>query len=89
MLPVPEARVYYEVAGSGPVLLLISGGAADADFFTPIVGFLADHYTVVRYDPRGISRSRLDGPVEDVRSRFTPTMPGGCCPRSAASPLLS
>ncbi|MGH2618664.1 MAG: alpha/beta fold hydrolase, partial [Thermomicrobiales bacterium] len=62
----PGARLYYDVSGSGPVLLLIPGGAADADIFTPIVAPLAEHYTVVRYDPRGISRSRLDGPAEDV-----------------------
>ncbi len=65
-LTVPGARLYYEVSGSGPVLLLIPGGTADADGFVPLAGFLEDHYTVVRYDPRGISRSRLDGPADDV-----------------------
>jgi pimeloyl-ACP methyl ester carboxylesterase len=65
-LTVPGARLYYEVSGSGPVLLLIPGGTADADGFVPLASFLEDHYTVVRYDPRGISRSRLDGPAEDV-----------------------
>lgn len=65
-LTVPGARLYYEVAGSGPVLLLIPGGPADAGIFAPIVGPLADHYTVVRYDPRGFSRSRLEGAPEDV-----------------------
>jgi pimeloyl-ACP methyl ester carboxylesterase len=65
-LTVPGARLYFEVSGSGPVLLLIPGGPADADGFVPLASFLDDHYTVVRYDPRGISRSRLDGPAEDV-----------------------
>jgi pimeloyl-ACP methyl ester carboxylesterase len=65
-LTVPGARLYYEVSGSGPVLLLIPGGTADADGFVPLASFLEEHYTVVRYDPRGISRSRLDGPAEDV-----------------------
>jgi len=65
-LTVPDARLYYEVSGLGPVLLLIPGGTADADGFTPLASFLEDNYTVVRYDPRGISRSRLDGPAEDV-----------------------
>ena len=65
-LTVPGARLYYEVSGSGPVLLLIPGGPVDADGFATSVGHLEDHYTVVRYDPRGISRSRLDGPAEDV-----------------------
>jgi pimeloyl-ACP methyl ester carboxylesterase len=65
-LTVPGARLYHEVAGSGPVLLLIPGGMADADGFAPLAGFLEANYTVVRYDPRGISRSRFDGPVVDV-----------------------
>ncbi len=65
-LTVPGARLYYEVSGSGPVLLLIPGGMADAAGFAPLVSFLEESYTVVRYDPRGISHSRLDGPGEDV-----------------------
>lgn len=65
-LAVPGARLWYEVSGSGPVLLLIPGGALDADSFAPVARLLAENYTVVRYDPRGISRSGLDGPAEDV-----------------------
>jgi pimeloyl-ACP methyl ester carboxylesterase len=65
-LTVPGARLYFEVSGSGPVLLLIPGGTADADGFVPLASVLEERYTVVRYDPRGISRSRLDGPAEDV-----------------------
>ncbi len=65
-LRVPGARLYYEVAGSGPVLLFIPGGPADADGFAPVARFLEERYTVVRYDPRGISRSSFDGPAEDV-----------------------
>lgn len=64
-VPAPGARLYYEYSGSGPVLLLIPGGMVDAGGFAPIIGPLEDHYTVVRYDPRGISRSRLETP-EDV-----------------------
>jgi pimeloyl-ACP methyl ester carboxylesterase len=65
-LTVPGARLYYEVSGSGPVLLFIPGGTADAAGFAPLARFLEDTYTVVRYDPRGISHSRLEGPGEDV-----------------------
>jgi pimeloyl-ACP methyl ester carboxylesterase len=65
-LTVPDARLYYEVSGSGPVLLFIPGGTADAAGFVPLARFLEDDYTVVRYDPRGISHSRLEGPGEDV-----------------------
>src|SRR2546425_9181868 len=64
-LKVPGARLYYEVRGSGPVLLMIPGGPADAGMFAGIAPILADRYTVVTYDPRGNSRSSFDGPPED------------------------
>ncbi len=66
-LKVPGATLYYEVRGSGPVLLMIPGGPADAGAFWGIAGLLADWYTVVTYDPRGNSRSKLDGPPADQK----------------------
>jgi pimeloyl-ACP methyl ester carboxylesterase len=63
-LRVPGASLYYEVKGSGPVLLLISGGPTDADVYAGVARFLANRYTVVTYDPRGNSRSAVDGPPE-------------------------
>jgi pimeloyl-ACP methyl ester carboxylesterase len=65
-LKVSGATLHYEVRGTGPVLLLIPGGPTDADVFTPIREVLSDHYTVVTYDPRGLSRSPLDGEPEDT-----------------------
>ncbi|MFI1968376.1 hypothetical protein BLA24_13590 [Streptomyces cinnamoneus] len=62
LLPVPGARLYFEVRGTGPLLLLVPGGASDAEVFGPLADELAAHYRVVSYDPRGISRSVLDGP---------------------------
>src|SRR6266436_568763 len=67
ILKVPGARIYYEIQGSGPVLLMIPGGPADAGVFAGLAGFLADRYMTVPYDPRGNSRSVLDGPPEDQR----------------------
>jgi pimeloyl-ACP methyl ester carboxylesterase len=66
MLKVPGASLYHEVRGSGPALLMISGGPTDAGIFSVLADLLADRYTVVTYDPRGHSRSVLDGPPEDV-----------------------
>lgn len=66
-LKVPGARIHYEVRGSGPVLLMIPGGPQDAGVFAELAEYLADHYTTVAYDPRGNSRSALDGPPEDQR----------------------
>src|SRR6202140_5098774 len=63
----PGANVYYEVRGSGPVLLMMPGGPADAGNFQHIAEQLAADYTVVTYDPRGLSHSTLDGPVRDER----------------------
>jgi pimeloyl-ACP methyl ester carboxylesterase len=66
-LQVPGATLYYEVRGSGPVLLMMPGGPADAGAFRNIAQPLASHYTVVTYDPRGLSHSTLDGPLQDER----------------------
>jgi pimeloyl-ACP methyl ester carboxylesterase len=66
-LKVPGASLYYEAQGSGPVLLTIPGGPADGGVFAVLARFLADCFTVVRYDPRGNSRSVLDGPPEDQK----------------------
>ena len=64
-LKVPGANLYYEVRGSGPVLLLMPGGPMDASGFRSIAGQLAPHHTVVTYDPRGLSRSKLESPLDE------------------------
>jgi pimeloyl-ACP methyl ester carboxylesterase len=53
---------------SGPVLLTIPGGPADSDVFAGIAPMLAERYTLVTYDPRGNSRSTLDGTPEAWRA---------------------
>jgi pimeloyl-ACP methyl ester carboxylesterase len=66
-LRVPGAKIHYEVRGQGPVLLMMPGGPADAGAFRNIGQELASDYTVVTYDPRGISHSTLEGPFDDTR----------------------
>jgi len=66
-LKVPGASIYYEVRGTGLVLLLMPSGPADAGAFRNIAGYLASNYTVVTYDPRGLSHSPLEGPLNDAR----------------------
>lgn len=63
-LDVPGARLHYEVRGSGPLLMLVAA-PMDAEAFAPVADLLADDFTVVTHDPRGISRSRLDDPEQD------------------------
>src|SRR2546430_15472338 len=65
--PARGATLYYEIRGSGRVLLRMPGGPADAGAFRNIAEPLAAHYTVVTYDPRGLSHSTLEGPLQDER----------------------
>jgi pimeloyl-ACP methyl ester carboxylesterase len=44
---------------------MMPGGPADAGAFRRIAGHLESNYTVVTYDPRGLSHSPLDAPVQD------------------------
>ncbi|WP_018790898.1 alpha/beta fold hydrolase [Salinispora arenicola] len=57
-------RLRYEVRGSGPLMMLVAS-PMDAEAFAPVADLLADEYTVVTHDPRGISGSVLDDPEQD------------------------
>ena len=59
ILDEPGARLYYERRGAGPLLLLI-GSPMDSTGFAALADALADEYTVVTYDPRGIGDSSRD-----------------------------
>ncbi len=64
-IKVPGATLYFETRGQGPTLLLIPGGPMDAGGFEPLAVRLAGRFTVVACDPRGNSRSVIDGPKTD------------------------
>ncbi len=68
ILQVPGANLYYEVRGSGPVLLFMPGGPADATTFRQVEDDLASKYTVVTYDPRSLSHSKMTEPLDDPTS---------------------
>jgi pimeloyl-ACP methyl ester carboxylesterase len=57
VLEAKGATIYFEVRGSGPVVLVIPGGPQDAGVFARLAELLADRYTVLTFDPRGNSRS--------------------------------
>ncbi|RBM11528.1 alpha/beta hydrolase [Prauserella sp. PE36] len=63
-LRVPDATLYYEVRGSGPVVVLV-GAPMDARSFEPLADLLAADHTVLTTDPRGINRSKVDDPGRD------------------------
>jgi pimeloyl-ACP methyl ester carboxylesterase len=60
-LQVPGADLYYEVRGSGPLLLVI-GQPMTSDPFAPLADLLATDHTVVTYDPHGVGQSTVDDP---------------------------
>ena len=64
ILNVPGARLYYEVNGAGPILILIPGASGTAESFRPLASHLISRYQVVIYDRRGFSRSSLNGPQD-------------------------
>jgi pimeloyl-ACP methyl ester carboxylesterase len=66
MLDVHGASLYYEVRGSGPMLLMIPGGPTDAGSFGALADLMSDAYTVVTYDCRGNSRSPLHGSPDEL-----------------------
>ncbi|MEV6137274.1 alpha/beta hydrolase [Nocardia sp. NPDC051990] len=56
------ARLHTESAGTGPDLVLISGGGGDAGMYEAVVPLLADRYRVITFDRRGNSRSPFTDP---------------------------
>ncbi|MFF4396401.1 alpha/beta fold hydrolase [Streptomyces sp. NPDC001480] len=58
---------HYDVTGSGPVLLVVPGGAGHPMGLGPVTERLAERFTVVTYDPLGLAHGRLGSPVADQR----------------------
>lgn len=63
-LDVPDARLYYEVRGQGPLVALVAA-PMDASSFAPLADVLASDHTVLTTDPRGINRSSVADPDQD------------------------
>jgi pimeloyl-ACP methyl ester carboxylesterase len=58
-LAAPGGKLYYEVRGSGPLLLVI-GQPMTSGPFAPLADLLATDHTVVTYDPHGVGESTVD-----------------------------
>jgi pimeloyl-ACP methyl ester carboxylesterase len=57
VLPLPGARLVYEVTGDGPAVVLVHGFGLDLRMWDPQVEHLAARFRVVRYDCRGFGAS--------------------------------
>ncbi|WP_336211606.1 alpha/beta fold hydrolase [Nonomuraea sp. LPB2021202275-12-8] len=64
LLTVPGATLYYEVRGTGPMLLISQSGEGDAGRSKDLIDRLVSDYTVVTYDRRGLSRSTPEDPTQ-------------------------
>jgi pimeloyl-ACP methyl ester carboxylesterase len=59
-------QLHYRLKGEGPLLILLAGGAGDADGFDAMADHLVDLFTVLTYDRRGLSRSVIEAPIESL-----------------------
>ena len=64
-LDVGDGRLYYEVRGSGPLLLVI-GQPMTSGPFGPLADLLAEEHTVVTYDPHGLGASTTTDPTQEI-----------------------
>jgi pimeloyl-ACP methyl ester carboxylesterase len=68
--PVAGTRLFYEVKGTGPALVLIHGGQLDSRMWDDQWDVLARRFTVIRYDVRGYGGSfqpdRLYSDADDL-----------------------
>jgi pimeloyl-ACP methyl ester carboxylesterase len=54
------ARIYYEVEGSGPAVLMVHAGVANLRMWDAQVAALRDDHRVIRYDTRGYGLTVTD-----------------------------
>src|SRR5215208_7217570 len=52
------ARIAYDVAGSGPPVVLLHAGIGDRRMWDAQVPAFAEHFTVIRFDARGFGETR-------------------------------
>jgi 2-succinyl-6-hydroxy-2,4-cyclohexadiene-1-carboxylate synthase len=60
-------RLYYEITGSGPSLVLIAGWTLNTHFWDALTPSLSRRHSVLAYDVRGTGRSTSDSSLEYSR----------------------
>src|ERR1700742_2299031 len=58
ILTTRDGPLYFEVVGSGPPLVFLSGWAMSCECWRPVVGLLAKRHRCLLYDARGVGRSQ-------------------------------
>ena len=58
MLKTRNGPLYFEIVGSGPPLVFLSGWAMSSECWRPVVTLLAKKYRCLLYDARGVGRSQ-------------------------------
>jgi aminoacrylate hydrolase len=72
--PVSGGQLYFETCGAGPPLLLVSGLSGSANFWRRQLTRLAEHFTVVVHDHRGVGRSSRDAIAYSIDQMASDTM---------------
>ncbi|HTS51698.1 MAG TPA: alpha/beta hydrolase [Burkholderiales bacterium] len=72
--PIPGGELYFETSGSGPPLLLVSGLNGSARFWSRQVPRLAERFTVIVHDHRGVDRSSRDAIVYSIEQMAGDTL---------------
>jgi 3-oxoadipate enol-lactonase len=72
MAEVNGTKLYYEMAGKGPTVVLVHGGLVDSRLWDDQMQEFSRHYQVVRYDLRGFGNSSAAtesfSHIEDLRA---------------------
>lgn len=72
MADVNGAKLYFEMAGKGPTVVLVHGGLVDSRLWDDQMKEFSRHYHVVRYDLRGFGKSsgasESFSHIEDLRA---------------------
>ncbi len=59
-----DTRLWVCDEGTGPPVVLCSGGPGSGDYLEPVASMVSDLTHVIRFEPRGCGRSDPDGPYD-------------------------